>query len=180
MLVADHIGTPGQAIELDTPSGLLRRFLDVMHDTPWRPSGSYEECKELLEVLAKYGASRLADRILSRIAECDDADAWDMFALASHYDHVGLAKLAIQLMGKNDYLTYSRAEEIDTRAAEKVRAPYLVALFKTLARVTSSSSSRGGSSTPSWYEISAKFTLDDPETRRYMRACSHYPRPVMC
>ncbi|EIW67980.1 hypothetical protein TREMEDRAFT_63864 [Tremella mesenterica DSM 1558] len=142
-------------ITLDMTSVQLEIFLDFMHETDPTLASKWADCMTLIEHLKQYGCESLVERVVVRLGTVADQAPWEVFALASQHDNLGLALTALRHFGMDHRTSALNMSNVSKAMASSVTSMYMTALAGAMeGRVISF---RG--EVRNWGEVSGKFTL---------------------
>jgi hypothetical protein len=130
---ADQNDTP--PIDVDTPYAVLGLFLDLMHNRD-SPTSTYRHRDELLRLCDKFDCVVVRDRVILTLYDNVHRAPWQMFAIASNHDIIGLAKAAIrefgQLEEKGEKLDFGK---ITLAMAKQISTEYFLGLGRAMEKL---------------------------------------------
>ncbi|WVF69531.1 hypothetical protein IAT40_004309 [Kwoniella sp. CBS 6097] len=116
-------------IPLDVVQTDLHYFLDLMHQAEPRSPHNWQQASSIVALCDKFDCPIVLERILHRLEGLAESQPWDIFCLASQYNQLPLAKVAIRSMWRDKVYATAEVDTIPIKYAAQVALPYLLALF---------------------------------------------------
>ncbi|WVQ62509.1 uncharacterized protein L199_000651 [Kwoniella botswanensis] len=134
-VLRDMLIDPGlkpTAISLEVPSGDLKLFLDLMHQSEPDMSNNWPQCKRVIDLCLLYDCKIVLERLRFRLKPLAHQAPWEIFCMASQCEDVSLARKALKSMGNDEEHRTLVLTSLSLKDATRPSLPFLLGLIVQL------------------------------------------------
>ena len=122
----------GEPIKIPYSSKIIKIYLDLAHLHNRPPSMVWAIREPLLHLCEHLGSKGVSERALYLLHGAVEKDPWQVFALASHKNNLGLARSALRTLDtlkEEGNVVVPSIEGIGPHLASQVTLPYLLGIY---------------------------------------------------